>query len=253
MLTLSVVSHGHGAMLASLLKQLDEQHSLVGVRVIVTLNLRGEPFEAPLCKRLDLEIVRNERPFGFGANHNAAFLRCKTRWFGILNPDLRLFSGEPFSRLMELGDLLPRAGAVAPLIVDAIGRTEDSVRENLTLWSLFNRHFLGRRLSLNAGQVAESGKKFYWIAGMCILVKSAAFRTIGGFDERFFLYCEDYDLCARLYSANYAIKSEPEVQLVHEARRDSHHSLRHLRWHITSLMKVWTSRAFWRVTIGFRA
>ena len=251
-LTLSVVSHGHGHLLVRLLRQLDEQMSLDGVRVVVTMIMPDEAFDPSGYRRIKLLIVRNEVVRGFGANHNAAFLHCETPWFGVLNPDLQLADGEPFTQLMAGVTPLERVGVIAPSVVGSTGQPEDSVRGNLTPWSLATRQLLGRRVPLEVERTAHRGTQFYWLAGMCLLLNTVAFRDVGGFDERFFLYCEDYDLCARLYNANYAIKWEPKARIVHEAQRDSHRSVSHMRWHLTSLLKVWFSTAFWRVTIGSR-
>jgi GT2 family glycosyltransferase len=98
-----------------------------------------------------------------------------------------------------------------------------------------------------------AGQPFYWLAGMFLLARADAFQAVGGFDERFFLYCEDYDLCARFYGAGYALASVPAASAVHDAQRDSHRAFKYLRWHVGSLLKVWTSRAFWRVTLDRRA
>lgn len=249
MLTLSVVSHGQGLLLDRLLTQLDRQPSLADVQVVVTLNLADEPFDASRYPRLSIVALRNAQPRGFGANHNAAFRFCQTTWFGVLNPDLTLPDGEPFTQLMLSGATAERVAAIAPRIVNARGQSEDSVRANLTPWSLAARQLFGRRKAVAVQGITRRGEPFFWLAGMCLLLDAAAFRSIGGFDERFFLYCEDFDLCARLYNANYAIKLEPRTRLVHEAQRNSHRSLRHLRWHLVSLAKVWTSAAFWRVTL----
>ena len=91
------------------------------------------------------------------------------------------------------------------------------------------------------------GRPFYWLAGMFLMVRAAAFTAVGGFDERYFLYCEDYDLSARLFNAGYPIAQVQAARAVHDAQRDSHRSLRHLKLHVVSLLKVWTSVAFWRV------
>ena len=85
---------------------------------------------------------------------------------------------------------------------------------------------------------------------MCLVVNAQAWRAVQGFDERFFLYCEDYDLCARLYNAGYSLVVDDATCVVHDAQRDSHRSSRHLRWHLESLAKVWLSAAFWRVVLA---
>lgn len=247
----SVVSHGHGHLLHRLLSQLNAQPGLRRARVVVTLNLASEQFDGSSFDALDLRVVRNAAPKGFGANHNAAFAHCETPWFGILNPDLALLEQEPFTemlaRLNETGNC-GQIGLIAPRVLAADLQPEDSVRSNLTLPSLLRRA-LGSRHSVQVKGDAQQGAPFFWVAGMCLLVRSAAFAEISGFDERFFLYCEDYDLCARLYSAGWAIRLDAQARIVHEAQRDSHRSGRHLRMHLESLAKVWLSSAFWRVTL----
>lgn len=249
-LTLSIVSHGHGPLLTRLLDQLNATPSLSGTHVVVTLNLHDETFDASPYTRLDLTVIRNPLPRGFGANHNAAFERCRTAWFGVLNPDLTLTEREPFKLLQQRANTVPRVGVIAPRVLSTDRLPEDSVRSNLTPWSLVGRRLLGERAPLEVSHIARRGSRFYWVAGMCMLVNAKAFKTIGGFDERFFLYCEDYDLCARMYNEGYAIALEPEAEVIHEAQRDSHRSLRHMRWHLESLLRVWLSRAFWRVTLA---
>lgn len=249
----TVVSHGHGLLLQRLLAQMNEQPRLRGSRVVVTLNLADEAFDAEPYDALDVRVVRNPIPKGFGANHNAAFVHCDAAWFGILNPDLLLLHEEPFTamltRVREADAVcFAETALIAPRVVATDLAPEDSVRANLTPWSLVGRA-MGRRKPLRVGGDARRGAPFFWVAGMCLLVRADAYRAVGGFDERFFLYCEDYDLCARLYNAGWAIRLDDHARIIHEAQRDSHRNWRHLRMHISSLLKVWLSFAFWRVTL----
>jgi len=247
-LTLSVISHGQVPMVEGLLSQLDKHSSLRGVKVIVTLNL-GEEFNIKPYRNIQIFLIHNSSPKGFGANHNKAFKYCATPWFGVLNPDLGLIEEEPFSKLLELYQSDAKGiGAIAPRIINEHGSLEDSVRSNLTPWSLVMRQLFGRRKSIDFDQ-QQNTKSFFWLAGMCLLLNSVAFESIKGFDERFFLYCEDYDLCARLYASGYLLKYIPDYSIVHQAQRDSHRSFRHLYWHLSSLLKVWLSKSFWTVTL----
>ena len=86
----------------------------------------------------------------------------------------------------------------------------------------------------------------HWIPGLFMLFRSEAYRQIGGFDERFFMYGEDFDICARLRLAGWKLSIAEHLQTRHDAQRASHSSKRHLYWHLTSLLKVWSSAAFWR-------
>lgn len=249
-LTLSIVSHGHGPMLARLLDDLARLPSIAGGQVVITLNKEGETFDASAWPGLNIHLLSNRQPRGFGANHNAAFARYgNTDWFAVLNPDLRL-PQDPFPGLMRAAAESARVGVLAPRIVDSRGAREDSVRANLTPWSLVQRHWQRGEAARGIDAAAAAQAQFYWLAGMFMLFPSRAFRDVRGFDERFFLYCEDYDICARLWGAGFELKVMDDAVAVHDAQRHSRRSLRYLTWHLASLLKVWTSTAFWRVTLG---
>ncbi len=244
-ITLSVVSHGHGIHLHRLLDDLAGLNSLSGVLVIVTLNI-PEKLDVSRWPALQLLVISNAQSRGFGANHNSAFRHCTTSWFVVLNPDLRL-PEDPFPELLKIAKTSPKTAAVAPIIIDSCGFPEDSVRENLTPLSLTRRTL--KRISghkrLSGLDLKDVGDQFFWLAGMFLLFDAAAYRAVAGFDERFFLYCEDYDVCARLYRAGYQLRQVQTAQAIHEAQRDSQKSIKHLRWHAVSLLRVWTSGTFW--------
>jgi len=247
-LTLSVVSHGHGPLLRQMLADLNALPNIAGTKVVVTLNLASEPFDPAPYGALKVVVVRNPRPKGFGANHNRAFAACDTPWFAILNPDLRFAQPDCFDRLLEEAAANPGYALLAPVITNSAGGVEDAVRGNLTLQSLLRRRRLGARTAaLQADRTPRPGQPFYWLAGMFLMVRSSAFQAVGGFDERYFLYCEDYDLSARLFNAGHALVQVQGAIAIHDAQRDSRRSLKHLGLHLSSLVKVWASPAFWRV------
>ncbi|OGA14382.1 MAG: hypothetical protein A3G25_16130 [Betaproteobacteria bacterium RIFCSPLOWO2_12_FULL_63_13] len=228
----SVVSHLQAPLVAGLIEDL-ATHCRESVELILTLNV-----DEPLPLRTGeagypIELVRNRSARGFGANHNAAFRLCHGRTFCVLNPDIRL-TANTFPVLL---DELERArtGVVAPRIVDPAGRTEDSARRFPTLSSLAAKA-LGRAQRLDY-ELESSPFSPDWIAGMFMLFKADAFREVGGFDERYFLYYEDVDICARLRTAGYGVRLVPAACAIHDARRASHSDWRHRAWHAQSVLR----------------
>lgn len=245
--TISVVSHGHGPLLRRLLADIASLRLSFPVQVIVTLNLSSESLFETDFPSLALVVIRNQAPLGFGRNHNNAFKRCDGEWFFVLNPDLRI-SSDVFSAIVTWAESRKAVGLIAPAVLSPAGSLEDSVRANLTLPSLWARRRIKSAVELPTTLIDQSkGQPFKWFAGMFLCLRSRAFQQVAGFDERFHLYCEDYDLSARLYLDGHVLAYLPEVTVIHDARRDSHRSVRHLRWHLASLAKVWMSSAFWRV------
>jgi len=72
-----------------------------------------------------------------------------------------------------------------------------------------------------------------WIAGMFMLFRSDAYRALGGFDEGYFLYYEDVDICRRLRRQGQGVLYEPRAEVIHDARRasrcDARLAMHHLR------------------------
>jgi GT2 family glycosyltransferase len=84
------------------------------------------------------------------------------------------------------------------------------------------------------------------LAGMFMLFRSEVFRRLGGFDERYFMYYEDADLCARLRRLGHDVRRVPSSRVVHHARRTRHWIPRYLLWQLASMLRFLWSRAVGR-------
>jgi GT2 family glycosyltransferase len=228
-ITVSIVSHGQNKLVNHLLSDL-ARHCDPSLRLIVTENV---PDEEPLNFAGAFKRIVNDQPKGFGANHNRAFLLCETPFFCVLNPDIRLAS-DPFARLVRLLDD-ERIAAAGPLVRNPKGDVEDSARVFPTPAILLKKLFVapgGPDYPIDTGPLNVD-----WLAGMCILFRSAAYRAAGGFDEKFFLYYEDVDLCRRFHASGYGVWYEPRAEVIHDARRASRKNLRPMFIHIASVMR----------------
>jgi GT2 family glycosyltransferase len=231
--TISVVSHAQNALASAFLADV-ERCCAGGVSLIVTENV---PDAAPLAmdavQSAPVERISNARIKGFGANHNAAFARCRTPFFCVANPDIRLVK-DPFPALLES---LRRdaAGVAGPLVRGPAGSIEDSARRYPTLKSLARKAF-ARSMILD--YPSDRGPiEVDWVAGMFMLFKAEAYRAVGGFDEAYFLYYEDVDICRRLRRRGARAIYDPRVEVIHHARRASRRNPRHARHHLSSMLR----------------
>lgn len=230
----SVVSHGQAAMAARFLQSLLRIDSDLVSQVVYTRNI-PEPESAPLdFGRIRLETVSNQAPRGFGHNHNAAFERSTQPFFCVVNPDI-LLPSDPFPALIRsFGEA--KLGLVAPLVTTPALVIENTARSLYTPFELIRQKLHPQ----NHGAAPD------WVAGMFMLFRSNAYESIGGFDERYFLYIEDVDICTRLRLTGWHLRQCPHASVIHDARKESHRSLKFTRWHIAGMLRYWASPGFWR-------
>lgn len=231
--TVSIVSHGQLELVRPLLEQLDRFSRALTAKVVLTLNIPEPDLLAGASWGFEVERIENAVPLGFGANHNQAFDRCATPWFLVLNPDIR-FDRDVLAPL--IAQAAPDSGLLTPRILEPGKSEPEQHRAIITPLEILRR----RRPDYVRPLVPD------WIPGLFMLFRSEAYRQVGGFDERFFMYGEDFDICARTRLAGWKLQVAEDLTALHDARRASRTSLRHLYWHVTSLLKVWLSRPFWR-------
>lgn len=233
--TVSVVSHLQAELVRPLLGDLNRYCSASIEKVVLTCNRPEVLSTAQDDLDLSLELIHNPRPLGFGANHNQAFRHCDTEWFLVINPDVRLHDDVVSALLRRAA---PRTGLLAPQEISPTGEPIDNLRGLITPWELIQRQVLKR----SPAPPSHGG----WVKGMFMLVRAEAYRQVRGFDERFFMYCEDFDLCARLMLGGWTVDHHPDIAVTHTWQRDSHGSTSHLRRHLTSLLQMWASPTYWQ-------
>ena len=242
-ITLSVVSHGQINLVIALLRDLASKCTETQLDVILTLNV---PEELPASLNqlpYPVLILRNATPLGFGENHNRAFQHAKTPFFCVINPDIRVTSNI-FPTLMD-GLKDPSCGVIAPLIVNGAGAIEDSARKFPTPLKILCKAFGGCRGQ--DYQIGNAPLEPDWVGGMFMVFRRDTFALLGGFDQNFFLYYEDVDLCARIQLKGLCVVLNPGVRATHLARRTSHSSAAYSWIHIRSMIRFFTSIVFVKV------
>jgi GT2 family glycosyltransferase len=180
----------------------------VGYAVVVNDHHQGEPVEQlALCA--DGFLTNPDNPgYGRAVNRLVEHLGQLPPYIGVLNTDLTWASGT-FEQLMGWLQLHPQVSLAVPQILDEAGIPQKLCKHNPTVLGLFSRRFLPAWLKpswlkrydrwyVMAEHNYDEVFDAQYLSGCCMLIRSEAFRRVGGFDERYFLYLEDADLTRSL-------------------------------------------------------
>lgn len=187
----------------------------------------GALLKRDLPKGVSLLLSDKNRGFGAGINLGAASLN--TEFILVLNPDT-YFRGNDMAQVIDLFARLPRLGVAGLRLVNPDGSLQYSARRFYSLPDIVARRtLLGRWGPLRARIDSHLLKRKWghepfeadWVMGTGFVVRHSAFNQIGRMDERYFLYFEEVDLCARMWQANWQVMAVPNVELVHEHQRHS--------------------------------
>lgn len=197
--------------LASLIAALDV--TPVASRIAVLDNGSGddlEPIGRAFAGAVDLHAVGENR--GFGAGHNWLAARSDSPLICLVNPDVVATQPDVVARLLTAFED-PGVAVAGPLLRTTAGDPQRFDHGEL--------HGVRARVALGAGhahwQPRSSRTEAAWVSGAFLLVRRAAFERVGGFDEGFFLYKEEEDLCWRARSAGARVVHDPTVTVFHHA------------------------------------
>lgn len=242
-ISISIVSHSQLAMVKSLLADIDSLCCAYRLEVVLTLNMPEALDFDLLGFHFPVVLQCNKSPMGFSANHNQAYVLASGEFFCVMNPDIRLVA-DPFPALVAcLGD--NTMGVAAPLVLDADGAIEDSARHFPTPLKIFCKAIGG--CTGNDYPISNHDVQPDWVGGMFLLFRRTVFGQLDGFDQRYFLYYEDVDLCARLRLRGYKVVLSPQARVVHHAQRSSRRELKYLSWHFQSMIRFFLSSVFWKL------
>src|SRR5262249_29036496 len=167
--------------------------------------------------------IQMQRNLGFAAGCNAGWRAGSAPYVLFLNPDARISSASVNGLAKALSDN-PEVGIVGPKIVTSSGALDFSQRLFPRLRSTYARALFVHRLLPNATWSDEMVRQFEayegprsaeWVSGACILVRRHLLEELDGWDDGFFMYCEDKDLCKRAAERGYEVRFEPSARCVH--------------------------------------
>lgn len=193
-----------------------------GVRVIVVDNASSDGCLDEIGD-LELTTIRCERNGGFGGGCNVGWRAGESPYVLFLNPDATI----DVAAIGTLVGVLERdetVGIVSPKIVDDTDAIDPSRRRFPRVLSTFAQALFVHRLLPRARWTDEVLRDEHgyaraadveWVSGACLLVRRSLLEQLDGWDEGFFLYSEDTDLCRRAWAAGFRVRYEPEAVARH--------------------------------------
>lgn len=181
----------------------------------------------------NVRLISNARNVGFSRGVNQGIGATRAPLILIMNPDCRLLPGALDLLRTEL-ERFGRCAIAGPRILDPDGTVQGSARgdpdmltglfgRSARLRRLFPRLAIARRNVVSEDAIANGVRSVEvdWLSGACMLARREAMLAVGGFDERYFLYWEDADLCRRLRGSGYHVRYVPGAAAVHRVGQSS--------------------------------
>jgi N-acetylglucosaminyl-diphospho-decaprenol L-rhamnosyltransferase len=171
----------------------------------------------------EAELDADDRNLGFAAGMNRLLDRGTAPWFLALNPDAWPEDGA-IGALVEAGEELPTAAAVAPRIERPDGTLEHSTHPFPSLRMAFLHALGGRwwlphrvleREMLEGHWEHDRARPVQWAVGAALLMRRSLVAEVGAFDEGFFMFAEDLEWCWRVHQAGYDVLFEPRARFRH--------------------------------------
>jgi N-acetylglucosaminyl-diphospho-decaprenol L-rhamnosyltransferase len=227
--TVSIVNHeSRDAVLAILASLRDDAGRRARLEVIVVDNASQDGSVVAIRDAFpEVEVVARADRDGYGANHNVALRRARGRHVLVLNDDTLVEPGAIDALAAHL-DAHPEVAVAAPTILNADGEVEVSLwlrpSPRLDVLGLLRR---GRPLLPDVDVGGDQPAAVGWATGCALLFRREAMLKLGGFDEGYFMYSEEVDLCTRLADDGQATHWVPGARVVHvgQASTGGHASL----------------------------
>jgi N-acetylglucosaminyl-diphospho-decaprenol L-rhamnosyltransferase len=246
-----------------------QAHAGIPFEAIVVDNASADgSVEAVRAAFPDARLIANATNLGFSRANNLGWRAGRGELVLVLNSDCEVRPGA-VAALSAVLDRRPEVAIVGPRTVSGDGRPQVSFGPALRPLAEWRQGRLVRAVKrgdpaalAEASRRAERESEPFWVSGSCLLVRRRALEAVGGFDESFFLYEEDVDLCLRVRATGARVVYTPAAEVVHHlgrsmekapglARIEYHRShLRYYRKHNPpaerALLRAWlAARAAW--------
>lgn len=208
------VTYNNEGNICGYLKSLKKSLS-IKTEVVIVDNASNDNTVNLLEKEKGIILIKSKENLGFSKACNLAAKRSKGKYLFFLNPDTKI-TKFVIEKLINFSEQTDDAGIVAPKLIQFNGLVQASVRKFPSLKGAVKEYYFGIRNSFDA--YVPSGMEAISVdavVGAAMLIKKEIFEKVGGFEEYYFMYYEDIDLCKRIKELNLKVYYLPDVAIYH--------------------------------------
>ena len=218
--------------LFSLFRELEESDLKVVIHVMDnSQNIDGIK-EVIKEKYPEVRYIDSGGNIGFGAAQNIGLKKEKARYYLVLNPDVEFIEGQiTLARMIKYMDDNVSVGITGPKNINIDGSIQLSCARNFGVFDQIARRleldrkskYFKRKVDAYLMRDFDHNKTIDvdWIIGSFMFVRAKTIEKIGYFDDRFFMYFEDCDLCRRSWESGLSVKYVHDILINHKHKRDS--------------------------------
>lgn len=220
-LSIIIVNWNVKALLANCLRSISQYTRRLRYEVIVIDNASSDGSAVMVRRQFpEVKLVAATTNLGFTKGNNVGLAMAVGRHICYLNPDTELIE-DIFSPLVRYLDEHTEVGVVAPKLLNSDQTHQNSIGVFTRLSNLWREYFLRTKAETARVYHPDQPTVVEVVMGACMVCQGAAVRSVGGFDERYFMYHEETDLCLTLKEKGFDTVYDPEVSLIHHGSKSS--------------------------------
>lgn len=194
----------------------------------------------------EVKIIQNKKPLGFGKNNNIGVKIANGEYIAIINPDIELFDDAIDQLVSWIDKNKGKYGIIGPKLLNPDKSIQYSARTFITLKAFifrllsggndkFKNHRINEYLCKNIDM--DKLQPVNWIMGAAMFTTRKFYNELQGFDENYFLYMEDEDMCLRSWKLGYPVIFAGNISVIHNHLRGSRKIGKKMVYHFKSMFR----------------
>ncbi|WP_121357512.1 glycosyltransferase family 2 protein [Flavisolibacter nicotianae] len=230
-LSIIIVTYNSEKYIGTCVNSITQNLHGLSYEIIVVDNLSTDSTQSILQQKQNVRLIRNEKNYGFATANNKGIALAQGNFVLILNPDIILTPATDLKAIIDYFEKNPSTGIVSPRLFYEDGKVQENARKFPSLLTFFIRGFRLEKYAQRFSFYKNHNVFSYisstvpvevdWVIGAFMFTRKKIIHQVGMFDQRFFMYYEDADLCSRIKRKGYTIVYDPGITAIHAYCRDS--------------------------------